>query len=153
VKISKIEVRNYDTMKVASIRYKGKYSDCGKYFKMIFKSAIGKLARLPPMLLCHDSEYKSDAADCEACVPVRENVLKDGVTTRELPATKAVSCIYTGGYDQIYKVYDELMNYAKEKGFEWVSPSREIYIKGPGMIFKGNPAEYITEVVLPVKEV
>jgi len=28
-------------------------------------------------------------------------------------------------------------------------PTREIYIKGPGMIFKGNPRNYLTEIQLP----
>jgi effector-binding domain-containing protein len=27
-----------------------------------------------------------------------------------------------------------------------VTPSREIYLKGPGMIFKGNPKNYLTEI-------
>jgi effector-binding domain-containing protein len=25
-------------------------------------------------------------------------------------------------------------------------PSRELYVKGPGMIFKGNPQKYLTEI-------
>ena len=25
-------------------------------------------------------------------------------------------------------------------------PSREVYVKGPGMIFKGNPKNYLTEI-------
>lgn len=31
-------------------------------------------------------------------------------------------------------------------------PYREVYIKGPGMVFKGNPDKYITEVVFPIQE-
>ena len=29
-------------------------------------------------------------------------------------------------------------------------PSREIYLKGPGMFFKGNPHKYVTEIQLPI---
>lgn len=29
---------------------------------------------------------------------------------------------------------------------------REIYIKGPGMMFKGNPEKYITEILYPIEE-
>jgi effector-binding domain-containing protein len=29
-------------------------------------------------------------------------------------------------------------------------PSREVYLKGPGMIFKGNPKNYLTEIQLPI---
>lgn len=28
-------------------------------------------------------------------------------------------------------------------------PTREIYVKGPGLIFKGNPKNYLTEIQLP----
>ena len=28
---------------------------------------------------------------------------------------------------------------------------REVYLKGPGMIFKGNPKNYLTEIQLPVE--
>lgn len=31
-------------------------------------------------------------------------------------------------------------------------PTREVYVKGPGMIFKGNPKNYLTEIQLPFKE-
>ena len=30
-------------------------------------------------------------------------------------------------------------------------PTREVYIKGPGMIFKGNPAKYLTEIQVMIK--
>ena len=38
------------------------------------------------------------------------------------------------------------MNYCKEKDIKYKLPTREIYKKGPGMIFKGNPKKYITEI-------
>jgi hypothetical protein len=30
--------------------------------------------------------------------------------------------------------------------------AREVYVKGPGLIFKGNPKDYLTEIRLPFKE-
>ena len=30
-------------------------------------------------------------------------------------------------------------------------PSREVYLKGPGMILRGNPKNYLTEIQIPVK--
>ena len=29
-------------------------------------------------------------------------------------------------------------------------PTREIYVKGPGMVFKGNLEKYVTEIQIPV---
>jgi hypothetical protein len=31
-------------------------------------------------------------------------------------------------------------------------PTREVYVKGPGLIFKGNPKNYLTEIQLPFKD-
>ncbi|HBH0630399.1 TPA: AraC family transcriptional regulator, partial [Clostridioides difficile] len=32
------------------------------------------------------------------------------------------------------------------------TPWREVFIKGPGMLIKGNPDNYITEIIFPLKE-
>ena len=39
---------------------------------------------------------------------------------------------------------------ARERKLEIVLPTREVYVKGPGMIFKGNPKNYLTEIQLPI---
>jgi effector-binding domain-containing protein len=39
----------------------------------------------------------------------------------------------------------------KERGYEVTLPTREVYLKGPGMIFRGNPKKYLTEIQLPIK--
>ena len=44
-----------------------------------------------------------------------------------------------------------MIDYAKENNIEIDVPSRLIYHKGPGRIFKGNPENYITEVIIPIK--
>lgn len=30
-------------------------------------------------------------------------------------------------------------------------PTREVYLKGPGMIFKGNPKNYLTEIQMLIE--
>lgn len=32
-----------------------------------------------------------------------------------------------------------------------LKPTREVYGKGPGLIFNGNPKNYLTEIQLPFK--
>ena len=32
-----------------------------------------------------------------------------------------------------------------------VLPTREVYLKGPGMLLKGNPEKYLTEIQIPVR--
>lgn len=64
----------------------------------------------------------------------------------ELPGGKAVSLIHKGPYETISRSYEKVMAYIKEKGYTPKLPIREIYLKGPGMIFKGNPQNYLTEI-------
>jgi hypothetical protein len=33
-----------------------------------------------------------------------------------------------------------------------IRPTREIYYKGPGMIFRGNPKNYLTEIQMLIKD-
>ena len=44
-----------------------------------------------------------------------------------------------------------MLKYITEKKLETELPVREVYIKGPGMFFKGNPDKYITEIIIPLK--
>jgi DNA-binding transcriptional MerR regulator len=144
-----IEVKDIPAVKVASIRYKGKYSDCGKYFGRIYKAIKGD-AKGEPFNCYYDGEYKEEA-DIESCIPTSKQISNSEVTTKELPQIRAISTIHTGAYDNFNMAYKAIFDYAKEKNIICLTPSREIYIKGPGMIFKGNPKNYITQIIIPIK--
>lgn len=57
-----------------------------------------------------------------------------------------MTLLHKGPYEELGRAYERLLKYAKEKGYEFASPCREVYLKGPGMIFKGNPQNYLTEI-------
>jgi effector-binding domain-containing protein len=44
-----------------------------------------------------------------------------------------------------------VLKYAKERAYKLQLPTREVYLKGPGMIFRGNPNKYLTEIQLMVE--
>jgi effector-binding domain-containing protein len=144
-----VQEKNVDAMLIAGVRMKGKYSDCGKGFSKIGRS-FGRYIAGPCMLLHYDSEYKEDDADFEAAMPVKQSKTVDGVSVRDLPAVRAATLIHKGPYDQLGPSYAKVLKYVKEKGYTIVSPTREVYIKGPGMIFKGNPKKYVTEIQIPI---
>ena len=52
----------------------------------------------------------------------------------------------------VANAYARLLGYVKDKGWEAQLPYREIYLKGPGMIFRGNPKNYLTEIQFLVEE-
>ena len=146
----KVEEKEIGAVLIAAIRMRGKYSDCGKGFAQLGKRA-GRWIRGKPLCLYHDCEYKEDDADFETCFPVRPGVKADGVAVRELPGGRFVSLLHRGPYEELGRSYEKALAYAKERGHEVLLPTREVYIKGPGMIFKGNPRKYLTEILLPIR--
>ncbi|MEW6237201.1 MAG: GyrI-like domain-containing protein, partial [Candidatus Omnitrophota bacterium] len=120
--------------------------DCGKAFSTLGRKA-GRWLAGKPFNLYYDCGYKEDGADIESCFPVRQpNKEIEGVNVRTLPGGKCISLMHKGPYDRLGRSYEKITAYAKEKGYKLSVPSREIYIKGPGMIFKGNPEKYLTEI-------
>lgn len=145
-----VEEKNIESVLVASIRYEGKYSECGKYFGAIGKS-FGRFINGKAFNLYYDLEFKADNADIESCMPIKKGKSSSEIQVKELAGGKGVSLIYKGPYDQIGNSYAIIFNYIKSKNYEIIAPIREIYIKGPGMIFKGNPKNYLTEIIVLVK--
>lgn len=145
----KFEVKNIEPTMVATIRYKGKYSDVGKYIGKIYKAVKGN-AKGAPLNCFYDSEYREEA-DIELCVPTSKSVNNSEVTSKELPRIKAICTTHNGTYESLNKAYKAILDYAKENNLKCLIPSREVYIKGPGMIFKGNPNNYITEIIIPIE--
>ncbi len=136
-------------MTVATLRMKGRYSECGTAFGRIGKR-FGRFIRGKPLLLHHDEEYREDDADFEACLPVSGGQSTDGITVRELPAARCVTLLHKGPYEELGQSYAKILEYIRARGYEIVLPTREVYHKGPGMIFRGNPRNYLTEIQVPV---
>lgn len=132
-------------MLVAGIRMKGRYDECGKLFGMLCRGAGGAAAGAP-MMLHYETCYKAEGADFEACVPLKKQKAITGAQVRELPGGSCVSLVHRGPYEELPRSYERLEAYLKAKGYRTRIPSREIYVKGPGMIFRGNPKRYVTEI-------
>ncbi|UWG96450.1 MerR family transcriptional regulator [Dehalobacter sp. DCM] len=143
-----IEQKEFEDVMVATIRYKGRYSDVGKYIGTIYKEAKGKTAGVP-FCCYYDADYQEEA-DIELCVPVKGMVNGPNIVCKKLPRIRAISTTHVGSYETISLAYKALLDYATEHQLECKIPSREIYHKGPGMIFKGNPQKYVTEIVIPI---
>ena len=140
-----IEEKDVAPLLMAGVRMKGRYADCGKGFSRIGRS-LGRQIHGKPFLLHYDQEYREDDADFEACMPIRAGKAVEGISVRELPGGRCVSLVHRGPYDELGRSYARILRYIHEKGYQVQTPSREIYLKGPGMIFKGNPRNYLTEI-------
>ena len=145
-----VEERRLDTMLIAAVRMKAHYSECGKGFSLIGKR-YGRHICGKAMLLHYDCEYK-EIADYEACMPIRKGNEVEGISVRELPGGRAVTLLHQGPYEELGRSYEKITAYIKEHGHEAQTPTREVYVKGPGMIFKGNPKNYLTEIQMLIPE-
>lgn len=146
----KIEEKALPPIQIAGIRIKGPYNDSGKAFAALGKS-LGRFICGKAMNLFYDSEYREQGAEFESCFPVRGVRSPDGVDCRKLEGGKAVILIHRGPYTTIGRSYARLFSHIRDRGYESLPPSREVYVKGPGMIFKGTPHRYLTEVQLLVR--
>lgn len=145
-----IEEKTLPPVLIVGIRKIGKYSECGELFARLGRS-LGWNISGKPFNLYYDKEYKEDGADFESCYPVKKEKEVTGATTRTLSEQRAVCLLYKGPYEHIGPAYAKVFSYINEKGLKPNAPSREMYIKAPGMIFKGNPATYLTEIQIPLR--
>jgi DNA-binding transcriptional MerR regulator/DNA gyrase inhibitor GyrI len=140
-----VEEKVLDTVLMAGVRMCGKYSSCGQGFSRIGKTFTWRISGKAFMLV-YDTEYKEDDADFEVCMPIRRGKAADGISVRELPGGRCVSLLHKGSYEEISRSYEKILAYIRKKGYEIAMPTREVYLKGPGMIFRGNPRNYLTEI-------
>jgi effector-binding domain-containing protein len=136
-------------MLIAGVRMKGKYSECSKGFTLLGKK-LGRHLASKPFNLYYDGEYREDDADMEPCFPIRKAVEVEGVSVRELPGGRCISLLHKGPYEELGRSYEKILAYIREKGYQTLLPSREVYIKGPGMILKGNTQKYLTEIQIMI---
>ena len=147
-----VEEKNMEPVLVAGFRMKGKYADSGKGFGRLGR-AVGRYICGQPLSLYYDCEYREDDADFEPCFPVSkrvEGLEREGISIRELPAGRCLSLLHKGPYPQLGRSYEKILRAAKERAANLLLPTREVFLKCPGMIFKGNPKNYLTEIQLPI---
>jgi DNA-binding transcriptional MerR regulator len=151
-RIGTVEEKDVAAMLIAGVRMRGRYAECGKGFAQIGRK-LGRQIAGKAMLLHYDDEYREEDADFEACMPLRplKKSPPAGIAVRELPAGRCVTLLHLGPYDEMGRSYEVLFKYVKKKGYRPILPTREVYLKGPGMIFKGNPKNYLTEIQVPVE--
>ncbi|WP_105614688.1 GyrI-like domain-containing protein [Vallitalea okinawensis] len=146
-----IVIKDIDPIRVATMRYKGQFTEAGKHFPQVFKGIKGK-SNGAPFFCYHSVDVKTGVADMELCVPTMETPNHGGITVKELPRVRALSITHIGPYDTLPMTYEIIQNYIQENTLVTEIPWREVFIKGPGMLLKGNPNKYITEILFPLKE-
>ncbi|GAA4889881.1 hypothetical protein GCM10023333_23930 [Ferrimonas pelagia] len=100
----------------------------------------------------YDGEYKEQDAQIGTCLPVKKPLSpKVPLQYQTLQGGEFACLIHKGSYDSISDSYAALFRYLHQHNRTLAGPSREIYLKGSGMLFKGNPDNYLTELQFPLK--
>ncbi len=121
----------------------------GKIFPYLMQQGVGFAG--PPFAVYYEMPQGDSPMDMEVGVPITEAApsLED-MTTHTLPGGTVATTVYQGPYDEIGPAYDEVMGWVANHGYEMSGAPREAYLNSPDEV--KSPAEYLTEVVFPVKK-
>lgn len=72
---------------------------------------------------------------------------KEDIKSIMIPEIKLVSCMYRGDYNDMAPVYNEMIEWIKNNGYELVGDSFEYYYNGENFPIE----EMLTKVVMPIK--
>lgn len=138
-------------MLVASYRYRGNYQEMSKYLSKMYQEIKGASSNQPPFNLYYDEAFE-EQAEIEICIPIKKHFSASFCTIQTLPEIAGISTIHQGSYASLTLAYKVLLDDAIQHQYHLMIPSREVYLKGPGKIFKGNPNTYRTQIILPIQE-
>jgi DNA-binding transcriptional MerR regulator len=142
--------KDLEDLLVAGIRFQGNYAEVGQKFSQLFK-VCGRYIAGRPFSLYYDGEFKEENADIEACLSVRRPVKAGPVRSRLLEGGRAVAVLHRGPYESLGGSYKLALDYIHAKKLNLRLPSREVYLRGPGMLLRGSPKRYLTEILIPVE--
>lgn len=145
----KISIEEVPPILVASVRFEDKYNELGKYVPLLYNEVQNSVSG--DLVNCYYDEECVEQADMELCLPTKKKISSSKVECKYLPAIKAICTTHYGSHEMLHFAYKALFEYVNEQKIETYTPSREIYVKGPGRIFKGNPQNYVTKILLPIE--
>ena len=116
----------------------------GLYTKI---QAAGAAPSGPPFLIASPPSGGSMTIEVGApCAPVPEP--GEGQHRGHLEPTTAVIALYRGPYAEVGPAYETAFSWAAAHGYRPLGPPREVYLNGPDEV--ASPADYITQIVVPV---
>jgi effector-binding domain-containing protein len=121
------------------------YGAIGKY--------LGELGEQPsnaPFVAYYNLDMEN--LDLEIGFPVNKILPgKDDIVGGEIPAGPFVTCLYKGPYSDMKNLYEEMMNWIAENGYEMSGAAYEYYLNSPAEV--KDESEYLTIVELQVRKV
>jgi effector-binding domain-containing protein len=121
------------------------YGAIGKY--------LGELGEQPsnaPFVAYYNLDMEN--LDLEIGFPVNKILPgKDDIVGGEIPAGPFVTCLYKGPYSDMKNLYEDMMKWIAENGYEMSGAAYEYYLNSPAEV--KDESEYLTIVELQVRKV
>lgn len=133
-----------------------------RMFEHLEVRAAAHRVRAPtsPILLFHDEDFREEAADVEASVPVTKAFTENGITVREVGGATEMACvIYSGAYEQTGSALAALLTWMERHARHIGGPLREVYLRfGADQVgYKLSPTSiasradaFVTEIQIPL---
>ncbi len=148
-----VVIKHIEPLRVAALRgiapnYGGQCALWGELEG--FLAAQGVKAVGPCLTIYHDDEYRERDVDIEVCEPVDKPLpAHSSIKVYELPAVESMATmLMAGAYDGFGQAYGNLIHWIEANGYRICGPNREVYLHG--VEHTQNPAEYLTEIQIPV---
>lgn len=146
-----VAIKDVPDMFIASIRFKGRYSDIDEHMTRLF-GIFGTVANGPPFCLYHDEHHADENMNIECSLPILRKMPAAGINYYTLPGARMITIMHEGDYVNIWRAYQKIVDYLNKKDLPIRPPSREIYLRGKGKILPGNPDKYLTEIQFLLKD-
>lgn len=149
-----ISEHNVPAMVCAAMDFTGSYSQMeagfGSFMQAFFQQGLQPAG--PAMGIYYNSPQETEEKDLKWAIafPVSsDTVIKSPLKKIELPASKAITAVHTGPYQNLGKTHSRIMEHVKKNGLKISWPLYEQYLNNPMQV---KPEELKTEIFYPVEK-
>lgn len=145
------EIRKFPDRPVFSMRFRSPVSELRSHFSQVYSAianymaSTGAFSNGPAFATYHNMDMAD--LDVEAgFLLVKPAAGKDEITASTIHAGTFAVCHYTGAYDGLGQVYEELQNFIGNQGYKISGVPTEWYLNGP----ETPPQDLKTDVEFPI---
>jgi len=155
--VSEVQIKELEPVTVMCLPFTGAYDQTRGKLELVMSwlLRVGHPYSAAPFALYYDDPAKVPAEElrAEVCLPIEEDCEgEDEIVRKDLPAVTVAFAVHTGPNAGVSQVYEQIFQWIGENGYSYVEgePTREVFLTMYGQV--EDPAEFVTEVQVPVQK-